>query len=115
MSLSKPSCERQSGDFCKRTDEELMQYATAGHGDAVTILFDRYHRLVFDVALRIVRDPGEAEDVVQNVFPPAPACRTPTASPVTPSSPPSLPPSVLFVRHSSAPTIPSRTPGSPPR
>jgi RNA polymerase sigma-70 factor (ECF subfamily) len=68
MTLSKPFCEGQSEDFCKLTDEELMQYATAGHHDAVTVLFDRYHRLVFDVALRIVRDPGEAEDVVQSVF-----------------------------------------------
>jgi RNA polymerase sigma-70 factor, ECF subfamily len=68
MAFSKPSCERHSEDFCKLTDEELMQYATKGHHDAVTILFDRYHRLVFDVALRIVRDPGEAEDVVQSVF-----------------------------------------------
>ena len=68
MTLSKPSYELQPEDFCKLTDEELMQYATTGHHNAVTILFDRYHRLVFDVALRIVRDPGEAEDVVQNVF-----------------------------------------------
>jgi RNA polymerase sigma-70 factor (ECF subfamily) len=68
MTLSKPSCELQSEDFSKLSDEELMQYATTGHHDAVTVLFDRYHRLVFDVALRIVRDPGEAEDVVQNVF-----------------------------------------------
>jgi len=45
-----------------------MQKATAGPHDVLTILFDRYHRLVFDVAVRIVRDPGEAEDVVQNVF-----------------------------------------------
>lgn len=68
MSLSKPSCERQSEDFCKLTDEELMQCATTGRHDALTVLFDRYHRLVFDVALRIVRDAGEAEDVVQRVF-----------------------------------------------
>jgi RNA polymerase sigma-70 factor (ECF subfamily) len=68
MSLSKPSCELQSDDLCKLSDEELMQHATTGRHDALAILFDRYHRLVFDVALRIVRDPGEAEDVVQNVF-----------------------------------------------
>jgi RNA polymerase sigma-70 factor, ECF subfamily len=68
MTLWKHSYEPQSEDFCKLTDEELMQYATTGNHDAVTILFDRYHRLVFDVALRIVRDPGEAEDVVQSVF-----------------------------------------------
>lgn len=45
-----------------------MQFAMTGHQNALTILFDRYHRLIFNVALRIVRDPGEAEDVVQNVF-----------------------------------------------
>src|SRR5260370_32011862 len=68
MTPSKPSCEFQSEDLCKLSDEELMQQARTGRHDALAILFDRYHRLVFDVALRIVRDPGEAEDVVQNVF-----------------------------------------------
>src|SRR5260370_3704460 len=32
------------------------------------VLFDRYQHLVFRIALRIVRDPGEAEEVVQIVF-----------------------------------------------
>src|SRR5437016_3872257 len=68
MSLSKPPCEIRSDDLCKLSVEELMQQATTGRLDAMAILFDRYHRLVFDVAFRIVRDPGEAEDVVQNVF-----------------------------------------------
>jgi len=68
MSLTKPSCELQSGNLLELSDEELMQKATAARHDVLTILFDRYHRLVFDVAVRIVRDPGEAEDVVQNVF-----------------------------------------------
>jgi RNA polymerase sigma-70 factor (ECF subfamily) len=68
MTLSKPSCEGQFEDFSRLSDEELMQHATTGHSDAMAVLFDRYHLLVFDVALRIVRDPGEAEDVVQNVF-----------------------------------------------
>src|SRR6266849_7563625 len=67
MSLSK-SYELQPEDFCKLSDEELMQYVTSGHHDALAILFERYHRLVFDVAVRIVRDPGEAEEVVQTVF-----------------------------------------------
>jgi RNA polymerase sigma-70 factor, ECF subfamily len=55
-------------DSCKLTDEELTQQIAAGHQDAMAVLFDRYCRLVFDVAFRIVRDPAEAEDVVQNVF-----------------------------------------------
>jgi RNA polymerase sigma-70 factor (ECF subfamily) len=67
MSLSK-SREVQSEDFCKLSDDELTRQITEGCQEAMALLFDRYHRLVFDVALRIVRDPGEAEDVVQNVF-----------------------------------------------
>jgi len=55
-------------DFRQLSDEELMRRAGAGHHEAITVLFDRYHLLVFDVAVRIVRDPAEAEDVVQNVF-----------------------------------------------
>jgi RNA polymerase sigma-70 factor (ECF subfamily) len=45
-----------------------MLLVAFGRQDALTVLFDRYHRLVFSVAVRIVRDPGEAEEVVQTVF-----------------------------------------------
>lgn len=55
-------------DLSKLSDEALAQHALVGNHDAVTVLFDRYHLLVYDVALRIVRNPSEAEDVVQNVF-----------------------------------------------
>jgi RNA polymerase sigma-70 factor (ECF subfamily) len=67
MDVAKP-LRSESDDLRERTDEELMVAVTAGRGDALTVLFDRYHRLVFSVALRIVRDPGEAEEVVQTVF-----------------------------------------------
>jgi RNA polymerase sigma-70 factor (ECF subfamily) len=39
-----------------------------GQNDALAVLFDRYHKLVLSIALKIVRDPGEAEDVTQTVF-----------------------------------------------
>jgi RNA polymerase sigma-70 factor (ECF subfamily) len=55
-------------ELCKLSDEQLIQQVAARCPDALTVLFDRYQRLVFDVALRIVRDPGEAEEVVQTVF-----------------------------------------------
>ena len=67
MTLSKHG-NLPSEELRQLSDEELMRRATAGHHDAITVLFDRYHLLVFDVAVRIVRDPAEAEDVVQNVF-----------------------------------------------
>jgi RNA polymerase sigma-70 factor (ECF subfamily) len=49
-------------------DGQLMAQLQAGCNDALAILFDRYHRLVLSIALKIVRDPGEAEDVMQSVF-----------------------------------------------
>jgi RNA polymerase sigma-70 factor (ECF subfamily) len=50
------------------TDDQLMSQLQAGVNDALAVLFERYHRLVFSVALKILRDRGEAEDVMQNVF-----------------------------------------------
>ncbi|MBZ5702510.1 MAG: sigma-70 family RNA polymerase sigma factor [Acidobacteriia bacterium] len=67
MSLAK-TLELHSENLCKLSDEQLMRDLALGRHDSLTILFDRYHRLVFSVAFRIVRDPGEAEDVVQTVF-----------------------------------------------
>jgi len=50
------------------TDEDVMEQLREGHPNALPILFDRFHRLVLKVALRILRDPGEAEDVMQEIF-----------------------------------------------
>src|SRR6266849_414495 len=50
------------------SDEELMLEVQRGDGDAFAVLFDRYNRLVLTVALRIVHDAGEAQEVTQNVF-----------------------------------------------
>lgn len=50
------------------SDEQLMLEVQRGDGDAFTVLFDRYNRLVLTVALRIVHDAGEAQEVTQNVF-----------------------------------------------
>jgi RNA polymerase sigma-70 factor, ECF subfamily len=50
------------------SDDELMAHLQNGCNDALAILFDRYYRLVISIALRIVRDPGEAEEVLQIVF-----------------------------------------------
>jgi RNA polymerase sigma-70 factor (ECF subfamily) len=50
------------------TDGQLMSQMQDGVNDALAVLFERYQRLVFSIALKIVRDRGEAEDVTQNVF-----------------------------------------------
>jgi RNA polymerase sigma-70 factor, ECF subfamily len=50
------------------SDESLMVHLQAGHADVLSIVFDRYYRLVLSVAMKILRDVGEAEDLMQTVF-----------------------------------------------
>jgi RNA polymerase sigma-70 factor, ECF subfamily len=52
----------------RMADDQLMVQLQDGVNDALAVLFERYHRLVFSIALKIIRDRGEAEDVMQNVF-----------------------------------------------
>jgi len=52
----------------KLSDEEVMDQLRQGNPDALAILFDRYYRLVLKVAVQILRDSGEAEDLMQEVF-----------------------------------------------
>jgi len=49
-------------------DTELMMLLRSGHNDALAVFFDRYHRLILNVAHKILRDLEEAEDVMQSVF-----------------------------------------------
>ena len=67
-SFVRPSRAQEVGDLQRLPDDELMAVLKTGRNDALAVLFDRYHRLVFSIALKIVRDRGEAEDVMQNVF-----------------------------------------------
>ncbi len=55
-------------ELAKLNDEALMLRLQLGHHDALAVLFDRYHRLVMNIGLRILRDAGEAEDLMQSVF-----------------------------------------------
>ena len=50
------------------SDEQLMEMLKAHETEALGILFNRYCRLVFNIACKIVRDRAEAEDVMQQVF-----------------------------------------------
>src|SRR5260370_443707 len=52
----------------KATDPELLAQLRSGNDDAFAVIVDRYRRLVFSVALRIVKHESEAEDVGQTVF-----------------------------------------------
>jgi RNA polymerase sigma-70 factor (ECF subfamily) len=50
------------------SDEEVMARLQSNDSGALEILFGRYARLVLAIARGIVRDSGEAEDVVQEAF-----------------------------------------------
>lgn len=50
------------------TDEELLERLRNRNEEALLILFRRYNRLAFSIGCRILRDEGEAEDLVQEVF-----------------------------------------------
>lgn len=49
-------------------DEKLMARLQLRDSEALDALFERYSRLVLGIALRILRDHGEAEDTVQETF-----------------------------------------------
>lgn len=50
------------------TDVELGSELAAGNQAALEQLYERYGALAYSVSLRILGDPGKAEDVVQDVF-----------------------------------------------
>src|SRR5215469_17769398 len=49
-------------------DELLLDRVRARDQQAMTELFDRYGSMVYSVALRVLKDSGHAEDVMQDVF-----------------------------------------------
>jgi RNA polymerase sigma-70 factor (ECF subfamily) len=76
LGLGKP--ERDSQGLASRTvsesreaevsDEALMIRICDGSREALAMLFRRYARLVRTVAMRILRDDSEADDMLQDVF-----------------------------------------------
>lgn len=51
-----------------RSDEELLEAVGAGDEAALGALYDRFGRIAYGVALRILRDQALAEDAVQEAF-----------------------------------------------
>src|SRR5271166_3085336 len=49
-------------------DAELLEAVANGNQDAMAAVFDRYSRIVYCIALRVLREPGLAEDVMQEVL-----------------------------------------------
>lgn len=49
-------------------DTALLGAVADGSQDAMAAVFDRYSRIVYCIALRVLREPGLAEDVMQEVL-----------------------------------------------
>src|SRR5271157_3797615 len=56
------------GQLSLPSDEALMAQICEGSREALAILFRRYARLVRTVAMRILRDDSESDDLLQDVF-----------------------------------------------
>ncbi len=50
------------------SDVELIHQLRAGHQDALTVLYGRYGSLVYTVALKLLKQPTDAEDLTQEIF-----------------------------------------------
>ena len=57
-----------AGREAAEADVDVVQRLASGDRDAVAELYDRYAARVLGLAYRIVRNTGDAEDVVQEVF-----------------------------------------------
>lgn len=62
------SFARESEILPSSDDNFLLRGIQRGDEAAMAQLFDRYSRLVYSVALRVLRDPSAAEDVLHEVF-----------------------------------------------
>ena len=49
-------------------DIQLLERIRRGDEQAMAALYDRYSKIVYSVALRVLRDAASAEDVLQDVF-----------------------------------------------
>jgi RNA polymerase sigma-70 factor (ECF subfamily) len=57
--------QRDPGDGA---DMEVVRRMAEGDGQALATLYDRHGRVTYSLALRILGEPQEAEEVVQDVF-----------------------------------------------
>jgi len=60
--------EASRRDLAHFSDEALLALVSRGEDAALGELYDRYGRVAYGLALRVLRDPGLAEDALQDAF-----------------------------------------------
>jgi RNA polymerase sigma-70 factor, ECF subfamily len=67
-SAYEPRASQMTLSSSDASDVELLRLLVAGDGRAIGQLYDRYSRVLLPLAIRIVRDRAEAEDIVHDAF-----------------------------------------------
>ena len=67
MSLEPPS-RPSEGDNIGRTDADLFGLLQNGQTDLLAVLYDRHASLVYGIALQVLSNTTEAEDLTQDIF-----------------------------------------------
>jgi len=65
---SRPPAEDVWQKLKHMPDDEVLAMIADGCHDGIAVVFDRYGRLIFSIARRILRDEGEAEEIMQTVL-----------------------------------------------
>jgi len=60
-----PVCETTRNEF---SDELLLAQVCDGNREALAVLFHRYARIVRGIVYRVLRNPSEADDLLQDIF-----------------------------------------------
>lgn len=69
MNPAPPATTKQVQDRERRQEEiELVAAMSRGSSDALAVLYDRYSPMLMALAVRVLRDPAEAEEILQEAF-----------------------------------------------
>ena len=68
MSRDRSTDDRAAGRFDEEADRWLIDKARAGDVDAYEVLVQRHRTRIYRIALRMLGDPDDAEDVAQDVL-----------------------------------------------
>lgn len=68
LNATAPRSLDRTADSASADDLILLELIRSGSQDAMAAFFDRYSKMLYSVALRVLNDASEAEDVMQEVL-----------------------------------------------